>query len=60
MNKDHGYRNRIDKDAGKERGGSAAKAMAPVLAIALALMLSLTGSAFAAGIVLRRRRPSSR
>lgn len=42
MNKDHGYRNRIDKDAGKERSGGAAKAMAPVLAMALALMLTFT------------------
>ena len=41
MIKNHGYRNRIDKDAGKDRGG-ASKAMAPVLAMALALMLTFT------------------
>ena len=41
MNQDNGYRNRIDKDAGKDRSGGA-KAMAPVMALALALMLTFT------------------
>ncbi len=41
MNNDHGYRNRIYKDAGVARG-STAKAMTTALALTLALMLTLT------------------
>ena len=41
MNNDHGYKNKVYKDAGVERG-TVAKAMAAILALILALLLTLT------------------